>query len=50
MSRGPLPSEICLLSSLPDRQVGDKVRFLGWYVAQALDAPQPSLTLVCSVY
>ncbi len=33
MSRGPLPSEICLLSSLPDRQVGDKVRFLGWYVA-----------------
>ncbi|KAL7622787.1 hypothetical protein AAE478_006466 [Parahypoxylon ruwenzoriense] len=29
MSNGPLPSVRCLLSSLPRRHVGDKVRFLG---------------------
>ncbi|KAK5987194.1 Kinesin-like protein [Cladobotryum mycophilum] len=29
MSWGPLPSQLCLLSSLKDRPVGDKVRFLG---------------------
>ncbi|KAI0471233.1 CST complex subunit Ten1 [Xylaria cf. heliscus] len=29
MSNGPLPSERCLLSSLCNRQIGDKVRFLG---------------------
>jgi hypothetical protein len=30
MSAGPLPSEICLLSDLPTRAPGEKVRFLGW--------------------
>ncbi|KAM3432767.1 hypothetical protein NHJ13734_006741 [Beauveria thailandica] len=29
MSRGPLPSELCLLSWLPRRKIDDKVRFLG---------------------
>ncbi|KAH8699678.1 CST complex subunit Ten1 [Ilyonectria robusta] len=29
MSRGPIPSRLQLLSSLPSRAVGDKVRFLG---------------------
>ncbi|GAW19840.1 hypothetical protein ANO14919_093310 [Xylariales sp. No.14919] len=29
MSAGPLPSDRCLLSALCDKQVGDKVRFLG---------------------
>ncbi|RCI09009.1 hypothetical protein L249_5092 [Ophiocordyceps polyrhachis-furcata BCC 54312] len=29
MSRGPVPSRLCLLSSLPDRPEGEKVRFLG---------------------
>ncbi|KAI1418512.1 CST complex subunit Ten1 [Hypoxylon sp. FL1857] len=29
MSNGPLPSVRCLLSSLPAKHVGDKVRFLG---------------------
>ncbi|POR31850.1 Uncharacterized protein TPAR_07952 [Tolypocladium paradoxum] len=29
MSRGPVPSQLCLLSSLPDRPFGEKVRFLG---------------------
>lgn len=33
MSRGPLPSELCLLSSLPRRKVDDKVRFLGCVTA-----------------
>ncbi|KAI9167597.1 hypothetical protein HJFPF1_03728 [Paramyrothecium foliicola] len=33
MSRGPLPSQLCLLSTLPQRAQGDKVRFLGWYVS-----------------
>ncbi|KAK7415904.1 hypothetical protein QQZ08_012199 [Neonectria magnoliae] len=31
MSRGPLPSRLHLLSNLPSRPVGEKVRFLGWY-------------------
>ena len=30
MSNGPRPSQLCLLSALPLKQVGDKVRFLGW--------------------
>jgi hypothetical protein len=30
MSFGPPPSQLCLLSALPSRSVGDKVRFLGW--------------------
>ncbi|AEO62482.1 uncharacterized protein THITE_2148687 [Thermothielavioides terrestris NRRL 8126] len=29
MSNGPRPSQLCLLSALPTKQVGDKVRFLG---------------------
>ncbi|KPM37060.1 hypothetical protein AK830_g9484 [Neonectria ditissima] len=29
MSRGPLPSRLQLLSNLPSRPVGEKVRFLG---------------------
>ncbi|PFH61334.1 hypothetical protein XA68_17636 [Ophiocordyceps unilateralis] len=29
MSRGPVPSRLCLLSSLPERRLGEKVRFLG---------------------
>ncbi|KAK9415383.1 hypothetical protein SUNI508_10573 [Seiridium unicorne] len=29
MSNGPLPSKRCMLSELPARAVGDKVRFLG---------------------
>ncbi|KAI0446953.1 CST complex subunit Ten1 [Xylaria telfairii] len=29
MSNGPLPSERCLLSTLCNKQIGDKVRFLG---------------------
>ncbi|KAK1584830.1 CST complex subunit Ten1 [Colletotrichum navitas] len=29
MSRGPLPSQLCLLSDLPLRSPGDKVRFMG---------------------
>ncbi|KAK2003269.1 hypothetical protein LX36DRAFT_566555 [Colletotrichum falcatum] len=29
MSRGPLPSQLCLLSDLPSRSPGDKVRFMG---------------------
>ncbi|KAF4125759.1 hypothetical protein GMORB2_1004 [Geosmithia morbida] len=29
MSGGPLPSQLCLLSSLPYRTDGEKVRFLG---------------------
>ncbi|KAK3325609.1 CST complex subunit Ten1 [Apodospora peruviana] len=28
MSNGPLPSQLCLLSDLPSKAVGDKVRFL----------------------
>ncbi|TRX92024.1 hypothetical protein FHL15_007121 [Xylaria flabelliformis] len=31
MSNGPLPSERCLLSLLCNKQIGDKVRFLGCY-------------------
>lgn len=30
MSRGPPPSQLCLLSSVPEQPVGLKVRFLGW--------------------
>ncbi|OAA47235.1 Telomere length regulation/capping, TEN1 [Beauveria brongniartii RCEF 3172] len=37
MSRGPLPSELCLLSWLPRRKIDDKVRFLGWYVVACKD-------------
>ncbi|KAK1468744.1 hypothetical protein CPAR01_15382 [Colletotrichum paranaense] len=33
MSRGPLPSQLCLLSDLPARPHGDKVRFLGCVTA-----------------
>ncbi|KXH39502.1 hypothetical protein CNYM01_10632 [Colletotrichum nymphaeae SA-01] len=33
MSRGPLPSQLCLLSDLPARPQGDKVRFLGCVTA-----------------
>ncbi|KAH6854352.1 CST complex subunit Ten1 [Chaetomium sp. MPI-CAGE-AT-0009] len=29
LSYGPRPSHLCLLSSLPGRETGDKVRFLG---------------------
>ncbi|OLN93051.1 hypothetical protein CCHL11_07476 [Colletotrichum chlorophyti] len=29
MSRGPLPSQLCLLSDLPSKSPGEKVRFLG---------------------
>ncbi|KAF6831827.1 hypothetical protein CMUS01_07178 [Colletotrichum musicola] len=29
MSRGPLPSQLCLLSDLPSKPTGQKVRFLG---------------------
>ncbi|KAL2137793.1 hypothetical protein VTI28DRAFT_8252 [Corynascus sepedonium] len=29
MSFGPRPSQLCLLSHLPEKGVGDKVRFLG---------------------
>lgn len=32
MSRGPNPSRLHLLSSLPSLPIGAKVRFLGWYV------------------
>ncbi|KAG5742713.1 hypothetical protein H9Q69_014355 [Fusarium xylarioides] len=31
MSRGPVSSQLHLLSNLPSVPVGDKVRFLGWY-------------------
>ncbi|CAG9943449.1 unnamed protein product [Clonostachys rosea f. rosea IK726] len=33
MSRGPLPSQLCLLSQLPAYAVHDKVRFLGCVLA-----------------
>ncbi|OAA42076.1 Telomere length regulation/capping, TEN1 [Metarhizium rileyi] len=33
MSRGPGASKLCLLSSLPDQNVGEKVRFLGCVTA-----------------
>ncbi|KAK4122419.1 hypothetical protein N657DRAFT_575775 [Parathielavia appendiculata] len=33
MSYGPRPAQLCLLSSLPKKQVGDKVRFLGCVVS-----------------
>lgn len=31
MSRGPVASQLVLLSDLRSRSIGDKVRFLGWY-------------------
>lgn len=37
MSWGPVPSKLYLLSQLQDVPVGDKVRFLGWYVMTSLD-------------
>ncbi|KAK3946028.1 CST complex subunit Ten1 [Diplogelasinospora grovesii] len=30
---GPLPSQLCLLSALPSRNIGEKVRFLGCVTA-----------------
>ncbi|KAK7220523.1 hypothetical protein V2G26_008526 [Clonostachys chloroleuca] len=33
MSRGPIPSQLCLLSQLPAYAVHDKVRFLGCVLA-----------------
>ncbi|KAG9251285.1 CST complex subunit Ten1 [Emericellopsis atlantica] len=44
MSRGPLPSTLCLLSSLPYRSVGDKVRFLGCVGAYSTATGSVSLT------
>ncbi|KAL2266258.1 hypothetical protein VTJ83DRAFT_5610 [Remersonia thermophila] len=38
MSNGPLPSQLCLLSDLPKKQVGDKVRFLGCVVSYTVRA------------
>ncbi|UNI20608.1 hypothetical protein JDV02_006679 [Purpureocillium takamizusanense] len=43
MSRGPVPSQLCLLSTLPDRSAGDKVRFLGCVTAYS--TASASLTL-----
>ncbi|KAM0552571.1 hypothetical protein ACHAPJ_007900 [Fusarium lateritium] len=39
MSRGPVPSQLHLLSNLPAQSIGDKVRFLGWYDQQFPFAP-----------
>ncbi|RKU44417.1 hypothetical protein DL546_006563 [Coniochaeta pulveracea] len=36
MSFGPLPSQLCLLSALPLKSIGDKVRFLGCVKAYTL--------------
>ncbi|KAK4149149.1 CST complex subunit Ten1 [Chaetomidium leptoderma] len=36
MSYGPRPSRLCLLSNLPEKQVGDKVRFLGCVASYSL--------------
>ena len=30
MNNAPPASQLCLLSSLPSKEAGDKVRFLGW--------------------
>ncbi|KAK3988323.1 protein ten1 [Cladorrhinum sp. PSN332] len=38
MSFGPPPSQLCLLSDLPRRQVGDKVRFLGCVISYSLSS------------
>ncbi|OAR01408.1 hypothetical protein LLEC1_04073 [Akanthomyces lecanii] len=35
MSRGPLPSELCLLSSLPSRKIDDKVRVTAYSTSTA---------------
>ncbi|KAI0421406.1 CST complex subunit Ten1 [Xylaria grammica] len=51
MSAGPLPSDRCLLSALCDKQVGDKVRFLGWAPVPcqlAVLKPEPRRHLVSS--
>ncbi|KAI0601351.1 CST complex subunit Ten1 [Biscogniauxia sp. FL1348] len=47
MSNGPLPSVRCLLSSLPNRQVGDKVRFLGCVTAYTTSSAHLSLEHNC---
>ncbi|WYZ41469.1 hypothetical protein EsH8_V_000364 [Colletotrichum jinshuiense] len=36
MSRGPLPSQLCLLSDLPSKSPGEKVRFLGCVTSYSL--------------
>ncbi|OHE97955.1 hypothetical protein CORC01_06818 [Colletotrichum orchidophilum] len=38
MSSGPPPSQLCLLSDLPTRPHGDKVRFLGCVTAYSTHA------------
>ncbi|CEJ82495.1 hypothetical protein VHEMI02555 [[Torrubiella] hemipterigena] len=37
MSRGPPPSQLCLLSSIPDQPAGLKVRFLGCVTGYATE-------------
>ncbi|KAK4191585.1 protein ten1 [Podospora australis] len=43
MSFGPPPSQLCLISALPSREVGDKVRFLGCVTSYYLAAGQLTL-------
>lgn len=43
MSNGPLPSVRCLLSSLPTKHVGDKVRFLGCVIGYSTHSATLSL-------
>ncbi|KAL0942633.1 uncharacterized protein CTRU02_200518 [Colletotrichum truncatum] len=38
MSRGPLPSRLCLLSDLPSKPAGEKVRFLGCVTSYSTDS------------
>ncbi|KAK3373568.1 CST complex subunit Ten1 [Lasiosphaeria ovina] len=38
MSNAPPPSQLCLLSDLPLREVGDKVRFLGCVTSYSTDS------------
>lgn len=48
MSRGPVASRLVLLSDLPSRSIGEKVRFLGWYGYHVPSAPFPgNLRAVC---
>ncbi|GJN70792.1 telomere capping, CST complex subunit domain-containing protein [Purpureocillium lilacinum] len=47
MSRGPVPSQLCLLSALPDRSVGDKVRFLGCVTAYSTASASLTLGHLC---
>ncbi|KAI5927464.1 CST complex subunit Ten1 [Camillea tinctor] len=47
MSNGPLPSLRCLLSGLPNRQVGDKVRFIGCVTAYTTNSAHLSLEHDC---